>query len=239
MDKVSKKWYEGTEEEAAEYIWGKLSKIDVSGLVEKKQNLSYLSWAKALHEVYSAFPNMRFRILTDPNNGDVPYFDLKNGLEVRTEVTIGPITREMSLPVMDNTNTSLRLEPYSITTKFGEKTIRAADANDINKSKMRCLVKNLALFGLGINVYAGEDLPMDSAEDREAKKELENELKAVKAQIKELGVKNTKGMSADQKSEYYNSVIVSVINSMDFLSCNDISKLNKILENSRGYKKAA
>jgi hypothetical protein len=145
----------------------------------------------------------------------------------------------MSLPVMDNTNTSLRLEPYSITTKFGEKTIRAADANDINKSKMRCLVKNLALFGLGINVYAGEDLPMDSAEDREAKKELENELKAVKAQIKELGVKNTKGMSADQKSEYYNSVIVSVINSMDFISCNDISKLNKILENSRSFKKAA
>lgn len=229
---------EMTEEQAADYIWKKLSKIDVNDMVDKKTiqgtQLTYLSWAKALSETYNAFPNMKYRILCDPDNGNLPYFDLRNGIEVRTEVTIGPVTREMWLPVMDASNTSLRLEPYTVKTKFGEKNVRAADANDINKAKMRCLVKNLAMFGLGIYIYAGEDLPMESYEDRENLKSM----KVIKDQIKDLGMKNTKGMTSDQKTEYYKNCIVSVIGSTDFMACNDEDKLNKVLELSKNWKSA-
>jgi hypothetical protein len=55
--------------------------------------------------------------------------------------------------------------PYSYTTRYGEKTVEAASMFDINKTLMRCLVKNLAMFGMGIYIYAGEDLPDTPTED--------------------------------------------------------------------------
>jgi hypothetical protein len=76
-----------------------------------------------------------------------------------TEVTIGGKTLDMWLPVMDGANKAMKDKPYSYTTRYGEKTVEAATMFDINKTLMRCLVKNLAMFGLGIYIYAGEDLP--------------------------------------------------------------------------------
>jgi ornithine carbamoyltransferase len=76
-----------------------------------------------------------------------------------TEVTIAGETLEMWLPVMDGANKSMKKEPYTYQTRFGEKTVEGATTFDINKTIMRCLVKNLAMFGMGIYIYAGEDLP--------------------------------------------------------------------------------
>lgn len=53
----------------------------------------------------------------------------------------------------------MKHEAYTYTTKYGSKTVEAATMFDINKTLMRCLTKNLAMFGLGIYIYAGEDLP--------------------------------------------------------------------------------
>jgi hypothetical protein len=60
---------------------------------------------------------------------------------------------------MDGANKSMLKKPYSYKTKYGDKTVEAATSFDVNKTIMRCLVKNLAMFGLGLYIYAGEDLP--------------------------------------------------------------------------------
>jgi DNA-directed RNA polymerase subunit RPC12/RpoP len=70
----------------------------------------------------------------------------------------------MWLPVMDNANKSMKLEAYTYNTRQGDKTVEAISMFDINKAVMRCLVKNLAMFGLGLYIYAGEDLPEDIRE---------------------------------------------------------------------------
>jgi len=65
----------------------------------------------------------------------------------------------MWLPVMDGANKSMLKTSYTYSTRYGDKQVDAATTFDINKTLMRCLVKNLAMFGLGIYIYAGEDLP--------------------------------------------------------------------------------
>jgi hypothetical protein len=77
----------------------------------------------------------------------------------RTSVTIEGETLEMWLPVMDGANKAMKKVAYEYKTKYGPKQVEAATSFDINKTMMRCLVKNLAMFGLGIYIYAGEDLP--------------------------------------------------------------------------------
>jgi hypothetical protein len=83
---------------------------------------------------------------------------------VYTTVTAGGLTYEMWLPVMDNANKSMKLSAYTYQTRNGEKSVEAISMFDINKAVMRCLVKNLAMFGLGLYIYAGEDLPEDIRE---------------------------------------------------------------------------
>lgn len=83
---------------------------------------------------------------------------------VETSITAGGETYTMWLPVMDNTNHSMLDKPYKIQTKFNTIDVAAATMFDINKNIMRCLVKNMAMFGLGLYIYAGEDLPADTEE---------------------------------------------------------------------------
>ena len=63
---------------------------------------------------------------------------------------------------MDGANKSMKEVSYTYSTRFGDKTVEAATTFDINKTMMRCLVKNLAMFGLGLYIFAGEDLPEDT-----------------------------------------------------------------------------
>ena len=143
-----------------------LYSLDLSDKLERRENdkLSYLSWANAWAEFKRAYPNAEYRIIKDPTT-NLPYFNDPNiGIMVYTEVTADNQTYEMWLPVMDAKNKAMKEQPYtyqvydSYKKTYVEKTVQAATMFDINKAIMRCLVKNLAMFGLGLYVYAGEDL---------------------------------------------------------------------------------
>ena len=148
-----------------------LSSLDMNDKVEKRENLSYLSWANAWAEFKRAYPSATYRIVKDPIT-NLPYFaDERTGIMVYTEVTVDDITHEMWLPVMNTSNKAMKLEPYTYKVydkfkkEYVERTVEAASMFDINKTIMRCLVKNLAMFGLGLYIYAGEDIPEKMVED--------------------------------------------------------------------------
>jgi len=133
-------------------VFERLSAINVNEYVEKKDGLTYLSWAWAWSVVKKECPDASYTIMPTDYDEDL-------GFMCHTSVTIEGQTLEMWLPVMDGKNKSMKKKPYTYSTKYGDKQVEAATTFDINKTIMRCLVKNLAMFGLGIYIYAGEDLP--------------------------------------------------------------------------------
>lgn len=154
-----------TADERRAIYFDALSSLDMNDKVEKRENLSYLSWANAWAEFKRAYPSATYRIVKDPIT-NLPYFaDERTGIMVYTEVTVDDITHEMWLPVMNTSNKAMKLEPYTYKVydkfkkEYVERTVEAASMFDINKTIMRCLVKNLAMFGLGLYIYAGEDIP--------------------------------------------------------------------------------
>lgn len=162
---------DATADERRAIYFDALKSLDMSDKCEKRDNLTYLSWANAWAEFKSAYPSATYSIIKNPQTG-LPYFvDPATGLIVFTEVTVDGITHQMWLPVMDNKNKAMKLEPYSYQAwdsykkQYVEKSVSAATMFDINKTLMRCLVKNLAMFGLGLYIYAGEDVPEKSSED--------------------------------------------------------------------------
>lgn len=137
-------------------------KINVNEHTDEKNGLTYLSWAWAWAEFKKAYPTAEYKIKRFENN--LPYvYDEKTGYMVFTEVTVDGLTYEMWLPVMDGANKAMKAEEYSYFVGKGERQVEkwvdAATMTDINKAIMRCLTKNLAMFGLGLYIYAGEDLP--------------------------------------------------------------------------------
>jgi DNA-directed RNA polymerase subunit RPC12/RpoP len=148
-------------------VWEKLSRIDCSEHTEKKQDLTYLSWAWAWGVLKEAYPQASYQVREW--NG-IPYLhDPYLGYLVETSVTIEGETLTMRLPVMNSSNKAMKHEPYEIVYKPKNKqpytvAVEAATMFDINTAIMRCLVKNLAMFGLGLYIYAGEDLPEDIKE---------------------------------------------------------------------------
>jgi hypothetical protein len=147
-----------------------LLQLNVNDKTEKRKSgsteLTYLSWSFAWSEFKKVYPEATYKIQKfdyDINGRKytLPYmFDPETGYMAMTEVTAEGLTYEMWLPVMDGSNKAMRETPYKYSTKSGgEKTVEKATMFDINKTIMRCLVKNLAMFGLGLYIYAGEDLP--------------------------------------------------------------------------------
>ena len=150
--------------------------LNVNDRTEKKNGLTYLTWAVAWAEFKKQYPSATYRIVKDANT-NLPYFvDERLGIIVYTEVTVDGLTYEMWLPVMDGANKAMRLESYTYQVwdkyknNYVEKKVDAATMFDINKTIMRCLVKNLAMFGLGLYIYAGEDLPEETTEEDENNK---------------------------------------------------------------------
>ena len=149
-----------------------LSQINVNGMVEKKQTggstLTYLSWASAWQVAKENFPDIEYEIEKNPETGLPYWYDPLTGYMVFTKVILGSQTYEMWLPVMDGTNHAMKAEPYEVQTKYKKFTVQAATMTDINKTIMRCLVKNLSIFGLGLYIYRGEDLPIDTDQSQPA-----------------------------------------------------------------------
>lgn len=174
-------------------VFEDLNALNINGHTEKKsvsgKELTYLSWPWAWAEVKKRYPGAHYTIWK--NEKGLPYtVDPEIGYMVYTSVTIDEITHEMWLPVMDGANRAMRPVEYDYKVKnqnfkwakldqrtgkyldkYGNeqpeyviKHCEAATMMDINKAIMRCLVKNLAMFGLGLYIYAGEDLPEAEAE---------------------------------------------------------------------------
>ena len=133
-----------------------VSKINVNGFTEKKNGLTYLTWSHAWSEFVKVYPDATYEIIKFDGK---PYYEDDSGAMCYTRVTANNLTHEMWLPVMDGANKAMKKESYSYKTKYAEKTVEAYTMFDINKTIMRCLVKNLAMFGLGLYIYSGEDLP--------------------------------------------------------------------------------
>ena len=132
-----------------------LLKVNVNDHVEKKQGLSYLSWAWAWAEALKADPMATFQIQMFEGQ---PYLRINDTAMVMVTVTMfnKPIT--CFLPVMNGANKPITFDGRKIQTRNGE-IIEKIDSFNVNTALMRCLTKGLALHGLGLYIYAGEDLP--------------------------------------------------------------------------------
>lgn len=140
-------------------IFATLNAINCNDHTENKNGLTYLSWCYAWAEVKKKYPNATYSIYRNAQT-NLPYdYDANTGYMCYTSVTINDLTHTMWLPVMDSANHAMKAEPYTIKTKYKEIPVDAATMFDVNKTIMRCLTKNLAMFGLGLYIYAGEDLP--------------------------------------------------------------------------------
>lgn len=124
----------------SENYFAKLATIDVNEHVEKKGKFSYLSWAWAVDVLRKEDPTATWEVVRF--NG-MPFMETKFGVFVEVAVTVQNITLSQIHPVLDNNN-----KPIAQPTSF-----------QINTSIQRCLVKAIALHGLGLYIYAGEDLP--------------------------------------------------------------------------------
>ena len=171
---------------ADENIFDKLSAVNVNKYKEDRNGLSYLSWTWAWSEFKKACPDANYEVVKFDG---LPYcYDPNTGYMVYTRVTVGETTHEMWLPVMDSSNHAMKAEQYTVHTKYKDVTVEAATMFDVNKAIMRCLTKNLAMFGLGLYIYAGEDLPEVEQEEKKAADE-EKRLEAIK-KLKETAKKN-------------------------------------------------
>lgn len=135
-------------------VYEVLSNINVKPKLEKKGQVDYLSWANAWGMVKQAYPDANYKITEfpefiqtkngwEPTGRDVDYRQTSAGVEVEAVVTIKGESYSSKLFVMDYRN----------------KPVFNPNYFDINKTQQRALVKALAIAGLGLNVYAGEDLP--------------------------------------------------------------------------------
>jgi hypothetical protein len=124
-------------------VFETLNSINVNDKVEKKNNLTYLSWAWAWAEVKKNYPTATYTIYENVD-GMFYHTDGKSAW-VKTGVTIEGIEHIEYLPVMDFRNNSIPLDKLS--------------SVDVNKTIQRSLTKAIARQGLGLYVYAGEDLP--------------------------------------------------------------------------------
>lgn len=150
----------------AQTSFEKLYQINVNDKTEEKNGLTYLSWAYAIAEFKKVHPNMTYEVKKFENG--LPYvYDENTGYMVFTSITVDGLTHEMWLPVMDGNNKAMKDKPYTVKTKYKEFVVQSATMFDINKTIMRCLVKNMAMFGLGLYIYSGEDLPEDMRSDEE------------------------------------------------------------------------
>ena len=154
------------EKETKKTVFETLSAVDISNHVDQKMGLSYLSWAWAWNAVKRIYPDTptpkvtKYREMILLSNGSfeltdrqVPYLTTPRGTSVEVTVTIDGNDYTQSLFVMGHKNEP-KINP---------------DQAEINKTIQRCTVKALAMAGLGLNLYAGEDLPMGDINTNDAK----------------------------------------------------------------------
>lgn len=203
-------------------IFNTLQEVNCNDHVEKKNGLDYLSWAWAWGIAKSLYPKSYYTVYENENGWN--YFNDGKTCWVKTGVTMvdGDYSIEHIeyLPVMDFKNKSIFLKDV---TSF-----------DVNKAIQRSLTKALARHGLGLYIYAGEDLPMESEQqkqEREEKKRQEAEsISSTIAKIDTAVQIATKDMNKDAKIAFANETIIPIVGCVNYKTCKDITKLTKLLE---------
>lgn len=232
--------------------FNKLFSINCNEKTEKKSNgsveLTYLSWCYAWSETKKLYPNAQYEILKFGENR-LPYvYDEKTGYMVFTTVEIEGVKHEMWLPVMDSANKAMKDKPYtykvkrwdSTTKKYVqvEKIVEAATMFDINKTIMRCLTKNLAMFGLGLYIYAGEDLPenideTENIKEEKQKTETRKEEKKKKDEKKEIMITEQqkelikKNFTAEEIKRYLENVGKKKLSELTLVEASNLLKTKK------------
>ena len=134
-------------------IFKVLNAVDVSKITKEKGKFKYLSWSNAVREASKLFPTMTWEMTKWDN---LPYLKTELGYFVECSVSIDGLVKTQMMPVLD----------------FKNQTAASPKANDINKSQMRALTKAIALHGLGIDLWAGEDINGEYEGDGSKKVEL-------------------------------------------------------------------
>ena len=163
-----------------------LNAVDVNGKTEKKNGLTYLSWAWAWAEVKKRFPEANYTIYENAQGWN--YHTDGNTCWVKTGVTIEGIEHIEYLPVMDYRNASI---PAAKVTSF-----------DVNKAIQRSLTKACARHGLGLYIYAGEDLPEAVADEAPKKEEPTPKPAAKKASKKAAEAPKAEPVALDSETYY-------------------------------------
>ena len=135
-------------------VFKTLADVDCSNHIEKKGKFNYVSWTWAWALVKQNYPNATFEkhVFSDNQDNPLPFMrDTKGYTYVQTSVTIEGVTLTETFPVTDNRNQAIQ-HPNSF---------------EVNTALQRCLVKTLAFHGLGLSIYAGEDLPVMGEHDEE------------------------------------------------------------------------
>jgi hypothetical protein len=220
------------EEVTYEKIWGNLSKVSVKGHVEEKMGLSYLSWAWAWGVLMEHYPQAEYRFTeytvfdgesTAPGLDVMRYHD--GSCSVECTITIGSCKRSMWLPVMDHRNNS----------------IANPSSRQVSDTKMRCLVKTIAMFGLGHYLYAGEDLPpSDTDAEEEPKQEEVKKKEGKKKETKDDAVVialDTLIISESKTVEELNKSWLDNVEELKKIEKSDPDKYKEIVKEFAGRKK--
>lgn len=147
----------------SETIFEKLNKINVSDKTDKKGQFTYLSWCYAWGELKKVAPNAAVKVYE--NEAGLPYFaDGNVGVIVKVGVIVNELEHISYLPCMDFSNKAKKADKV--------------DMMDVNKAVQRATVKAIALHGLGLYIYAGEDLPEEEASKKSPVKVVAKEKKA-------------------------------------------------------------
>ena len=182
-----------------ENTFSTLNQINVSKYVEKKGNFNYLSWSFAVQELLKVCSNATWDVHTfkTPEGVEQPYMRTETGYFVQVTVDVDGVKRTQVHPVLDNRNSPI-MEP---------------NAFHINTSIQRCLAKAIALHGLGLYIFAGEDLP--EADPITAK------------QAEELNVLADKIKDKKLRDGIYNAVSQGKVDASNFEACKE--QCNKII----------
>ena len=176
-------------------IFNALNNVNIMPLTKEKGKFRYLSWSNAVREASKMFPDMTWEMTKWDH---LPYLKTEVGFFVECSVTIGGLTKTQMMAVLD----------------FKNQTSMSPLANDINKSQMRALTKAIALHGLGIDLWAGEDINGEYEGDGSKKVLLTISAEQVDILypllVKEDGYLNNKGeqLSVAKKFKNLNEILI-------------------------------
>ena len=204
------------EQENSKSVFETLNNINCKEHTEKKNGLTYLSWAWAWTEVKKKYPTANYTVYETPN-GRI-YWDDGKTAWVKTGVTINGLEHIEYLPVLDAA--SKRSLPLEMITSW-----------DVNKAIQRSLTKAVARHGLGLYIYAGEDLPEGTSEEsnEEPKKPETNPNDPPTPHT--IAVAKSLNIELDKVAAYYNKTI-------EFLTEGELSKAIEMKLKSMEGKKS-